>query len=118
MGDTTTIEVNETWQQFFSTTGSSFTFSNQGPNEVYVRESINQPAPRDRGYVFIPSKGGAGKVEFSPFWVRARTGKSFFHFGAGAVDPDEAFFPNKLVGLKLWLDADDASTILKRCDGF
>lgn len=81
MGDTVTITVTEDWQEFFSTVDASFTFSNEGPNEVYVRESATEPAAGDRGYVFPSKKGGAGKVEASPFWVRARFNSSFFHHG-------------------------------------
>ena len=81
MGDTVTITVDENWQNFFSTVGQSFTFSNEGPNEVYVRESTAEPDARDRGYVFQRNEGGAGKVESSPFWVRARVANSFFHYG-------------------------------------
>lgn len=81
MGDTVTIEVNAGWQQFFSTIGESFTFSNEGPNEVYVRESATEPAAQDRGYVFTRESGGGGKVEASPFWVRARVDSSTFHHG-------------------------------------
>lgn len=81
MGDTVTIEVTENWQEFFSTIDTFFTFSNQGPSEVYVRESAAQPAAQDRGYVFMPSEGGRGKVESSPFWVRAKSGGSVFHHG-------------------------------------
>jgi len=81
MGDTVTITVGEGWQQFFSTVGETFTFSNEGPNEVYVRESATEPAATDRGYVFTRNQGGAGKVESSPFWVRARFDSALFHHG-------------------------------------
>jgi len=81
MGDTVTIEVSETWQEFFSTIDASFTFNNQGPSEVYVRESATEPGPQERGYVFMPSKGGWGKVESGSMWVRSRFGGSRFHYG-------------------------------------
>jgi len=81
MADTITIQVNENWQEFFSTVDGSVTFSNQGPSEVYVRESAAEPPAEDRGYVFMPSKDGGGTVESSPFWVRTKFGSSIFHFG-------------------------------------
>ncbi len=81
MGNTVTIVVNETWQEFFSIVGQSFTFSNQGPSEVYVRESATQPLAEDKSFVYMPSKGGGRKVESSPFWVRTKFGSSTFHFG-------------------------------------
>lgn len=81
MADTLTIEVNKNWQEFFTAVDASFTFSNQGPVEVYVRESAAEPAAEDTGYVFMPGKGGAGKVESSPFWVRTKSGSSVFHHG-------------------------------------
>jgi hypothetical protein len=105
MGDTVTITVTEEWQEFFSNIGESFTFSNQGPSIVFVRESATKPDKEERGYTFVPHdsvgpgvSGGAGTVESSPFWVRAvesaGSKKSFFHFGtvvAGAGGGAGAF---------------------------
>lgn len=81
MTDTVTIQVDQTWQEFFTAVDESFTFSNQGPNEVYVRESASEPLANDAGYVFMPGKGGTGKVESSSFWVRTKFGSSLFHHG-------------------------------------
>lgn len=92
MGDTVTITVTEEWQEFFSDLGESFSFSNQGPNVVFVRESATKPDSEIRGYPFIPhdshgpgNSGGAGTVETSPFWVRtietSASKTSIFHFG-------------------------------------
>jgi len=82
MADTVTIQVDENWQEFFSTVDASFTFSNQGPNEVYVRESVVEPPAQERGYVFMPSEEGGGIVDGGgSFWVRTKSGNSDFHFG-------------------------------------
>lgn len=82
MGDTVTIKVTEAWQEFFTTVDASFTFSNNGPNEIYVRESVAEPPAIERGYVYMPSEDGGGIVDGSgTFWVRTKTGSSDFHFG-------------------------------------
>lgn len=81
MSDTTTINVDENWQQLNLNVGESFTFNNQGPAEIFVRESAAQPLASDKGYVYMPAEGGSGIVESSPFWVRTKFGSSQFHFG-------------------------------------
>lgn len=102
MSDTVTVLVDDTWRRFYPTT--NFTFSNQGPGEIYVRESSVQPAVQDRGFVYPAEAGGSGIVEAtSRFWVRALSGTVSFHYSG---------FPAVGVGdLKLWLDAADCTTI-------
>lgn len=81
MGDTITLKIDNNWLEFFTTVGESFTYSNQGPVEIYVRESILQPDSNETGYVSMPGEGGGGTVESATFWVRTKTGNSTFHFG-------------------------------------
>lgn len=105
MSDTITIQVNENWRRFYPNDVDSFTFNNQGPNEVYVRESSEQPSPQETGYVYDSGKGGAGEVEASSsFWVRARRYDSIFHYSG--------LSPVSISDLTLWLDAaEDSCTI-------
>jgi hypothetical protein len=86
MSDTETINVDDNWQQLNLNVGESFTFSNQGPAEVYVRESILEPTTEERGYTFMSGSGGWGVIELSPMWVRTKFGKSVFHFGVFIPD--------------------------------
>lgn len=92
MGDTTTILVDENWQEFFSTISESFSFSNQGPSEVYVRESVTEPLASETGYSYMPSDGGIGRVDANGFWIRTKSGTSQFHFGTVEIESDGATF--------------------------
>jgi len=103
MSDTITVDIDSNWRHFFPDLGDFFTFSNEGPETIYVRESLVEPSPNDRGFVYASGERGSGQVEHSFFWVRTRAGKSSFHYSGD----DTVGFS----GLTLWLDAADINTI-------
>jgi len=78
--ETIKIDVDENWQEFFTTIDGSITFSTPGPSEVYVLERTAQPSPEERGNVYMPTRGGGGILRVGSFWVRSKDGTVAFYF--------------------------------------
>jgi len=74
MGATVRLEVNDVWQQFYSTVGETVTWSNVGPSEFYVQESALAPNASEKGNPFPLHGAGFGKIEVDPLWVRCKDG--------------------------------------------
>lgn len=65
MGGTVTIKVNSSWEEFLPSTEGIFTFSNEGPEGIFIREAMSEPNVRDTGFVYTYGERGSGIVEDS-----------------------------------------------------